>query len=265
MRVHGKLMTANIIIFCVSILLSALSGSAISQDHAEIKSAQKSNISFGTAFFYNNEGEMFTNRHVIQSCDPDSVFVKTQDGKLNKARILAKSHEYDLAAIKLNYQNDAFGSIRTVDEKYVSVPGENEDVFSSGYSSPLERKFEPYTRWGQIQAWLPPNEFPYINRMRMDAYPGASGSAILDYAGLVVGILFAGSQGSVGDLSQLHRAGYGDKWIFLYNNNAIVNFAKSSNLKINVWSHWSRKSPMFIAGHALQITGLVVCGIAKSE
>ncbi|MDG3066586.1 serine protease [Thauera mechernichensis] len=258
-------MAFNILITCALILLSVLSKSAISKGLAEIQNADKLNIAFGTAFFYNSEGEMFTNRHVIESCDPNSVVVKTHDGKLNKAKILAKSHEYDLAAIKISYKNDAFGAIRTVDEKHVSVPEETEDVFSSGYSSPLERKFEPYTRWGQIQRWLSPNEFPYINRMRMDAYPGASGSAILDYAGLVVGILFAGSREPVVDLSQLHRAGYGDKWIFLHNNNAIVDFSNSNNLRINVWSHWSRKSPIFIAGHALRITGLVVCETAKSE
>lgn len=253
------------LILYTPLLLAFISNSAISQDLTEIENTENLYISFGTAFFYNNEGEMFTNRHVIESCDPNSVFVKTQDGKLNKARILAKSRKYDLAAIKISYKNDAFGAIRTVDEKHVSVPEETEDVFSSGYSSPLERKFKLYTRWGQIQPWLPPNEFPYINRMRMDAYPGASGSAILDYAGLVVGVLFAGSKEPVYHLSQLNRAGYGDKWIFLHNNNAIVNFSNSHNLKINVWSHWSRKSPMFIAGHAMRITGLVVCETAKNE
>jgi hypothetical protein len=98
-----------------------------------------------------------------------------------------------------------------------------------------------------------------MQRMRMDAYPGASGSAVLDYAGLVVGILFAGSKAPVADAENLRSIGYGDKWIYSYDTNAIVSFANERNLHLSAWSHWQRQDPGFIMGHAEAISGLVAC------
>ena len=57
----------------------------------------------------------------------------------------------------------------------------------------------------------------------------------------------------------LRAAGYGDKWIFFYNNNAIVEFANSHKLDYSAWGEWKRQDPLFIARHARDITVLVAC------
>ena len=154
----------------------------------------------------------------------------------------------------------AFASIRTyAGTSNVSVPEEVEDVFSAGFSAPVRNEFKLQIKWGQIQPWRDPNEPPFVQRMRMDAYSGASGSPILDYAGLLVGILFAGSEYPTPDLDHLKHAGYGDKWIFAYNNNAIVDFANRNKLQYAAWSEWKLQDPIFVARHASRITIMIFC------
>jgi|SRR5690606_40110953 len=219
----------------------------------------------GTGFFYNSNGDFFTNRHVVSSCKPGSISARTSDGNWHPATILALSTEADIAAGTIKMPVDAFASIRIYGNTgYVSVPGETEDIFSAGFSAPQINNLKLQTKWGQIQPWSDPNKSPYVQRMRMDAFPGASGSPILDYAGLLVGILFAGSKYPAPDIDSLRSAGYGDKWIFFYNNNAIVKFANKNKLSYASWGDWQRKDPMFIAEHARRITVLISCE-AKSD
>ncbi|MGF6637278.1 S1 family peptidase [Paraburkholderia sp. MM6662-R1] len=216
-------------------------------------------VVFGTAFFYNDSGDMFTNRHVIDNCDPKTIKVRIENGRLLPANVIAKSDRYDLAALSTKYHTDVFGAIRVTGDGHTLIPDGIEDIFSAGFSSPLEREFKITATWGQIEPWLKPNEPPYLQRMRMDAYPGASGSAVLDYAGLVVGILFAGSKTMVADPEKLRSIGYGDRWIYLYDSNAIVSFANERKLRLSAWSHWQRQDPGFIMSHAKAISGLVIC------
>ena len=214
----------------------------------------------GTGFFYNSDGDLFTNRHVIANCAPDRIRARTYDQTWHPARVLAVDTRVDIAALSIDQHVDAFASFRLFNgTKSVSVPESVEDVFSAGFSSPEQNNFKLQYKWGQIQSWKDPNEFPYINRMRMNAYPGASGSPILDYAGLLIGIVFAGSVNSAPDYDNLKPAGYGDKWIFIYNNNALLLFANKFGLRYNAWDKWDRKDPVVIAGHERRITVLILC------
>lgn len=217
-------------------------------------------ISLGTGFFYNRGGDFFTNRHVVSDCRHGGIRARTSDGVWHAVELLAVDRNYDIAAGSIKKPVEAFASIRVHGNSgYVSVPEEIEDIFSAGYSSPELNRFKLQTKWGQIQSWGSPNERPFVQRMRMDAYPGASGSPILDYGGLLVGILFAGSKNPAPDYDSLRTVGYGDKWIFFYNNNAIVEFANKSKLSYSSWGRWERKDPMFIAEHARRITILLAC------
>lgn len=223
-------------------------------------SAGSSTFSTGTGFFYNSKGHFFTNKHVIENCVPASINARTYDGNWHHARILASDNKHDIAAGSIDTEVPAFASIRLFEgTNNVSVPEAVEDVFSAGFSAPEDNNFKLQTKWGQIQPWRNPNEPPFIQRMRMDAYPGASGSPILDYAGLLVGIVFAGSKHPAPDLENLKNFGYGDKWIFAYNNNAIVDFANRYKLDYAAWGQWKRQDPIFIAHHASQITILISC------
>ncbi|ABE50513.1 MULTISPECIES: S1 family peptidase [Methylobacillus] len=217
-------------------------------------------MSFGTGFFYNRNGDFFTNRHVISECRDGSIHARTSDGAWHPVSLLAIDTQADLAAGSINKPVDAFASIRVYGNTgSVSVPTETEDIFSAGFSAPERNRFRLQTKWGQIQVWSDPNEEPFIQRMRMDAFPGASGSPILDYAGLLVGILFAGSKYPAPNINTLSSAGYGDKWIFFYNNNAIVEFANKYQLSYSAWGKWQRQDPIFIADHAQKITVLLAC------
>ena len=93
----------------------------------------------------------------------------------------------------------------------------------------------------------------------MDAYPGASGSPVLDYHGLLIGIVFASSTNPAPDFQSLRRVGYGDKWIFIHNNNALLLFANRYSLNYSAWDKWDLKDPEFVWKHAESITGLVLC------
>ena len=222
-------------------------------NHSHIKT-------YGTGFFYNRNGDFFTNRHVLEGCFPDSIRARTFDGSWHYVDVIAVDENADIAAATINKTVDAFASIRTLgDSGYVSVPEDTEDVFSAGFSDPIKNNFSIQIRWGQIQLWKDPNEPPFIQRMRMDTLPGSSGSPILDYGGLLLGITYAMSISPVNDTENLSAIGYGDKWSFFYNNNAIVKFANSENLNYFSWGNWERKDPMFIARHAMQITILLTC------
>ncbi|PTQ98443.1 trypsin-like peptidase [Paraburkholderia sp. GV068] len=216
-------------------------------------------VVFGTAFFYNDAGDMFTNRHVVEKCNPGTIRVRIYSGAWLRAKIIAESDRYDLAALSTKHHTDVFGAIRVTGDGHVLTPDGIEDIFSAGFSSPLERHFKVTPTWGQVEPWGNPQKPPYIQRMRMAAYPGASGSAVLDYAGLVVGVLFAGSVAPAVDPQNLRSIGYGDKWIYLYNTNAVVSFANANNLHLSASSRWQRQDPSFIMGHAAAISGLVMC------
>lgn len=217
-------------------------------------------IFVGTGFFYNANGDLFTNRHVIEKCAADSIFIRPSNGNIYPAKVIAVDDRVDLAAISIEYAPKRFASLRLFPgTKNISVPENVEDVFSAGFSDPATNGLKIQYKWGQIQEWKDPNKFPYVNRMRMDAYPGASGSPILDYAGLLVGIVFAGSVGQAEKYSELRQIGYGDKWIYIYNSNAILLFANKFKLKYAAWDKWSRLAPTEIIGHAGEVTALVLC------
>lgn len=223
-------------------------------------SSQQGTISLGTGFFFNRNGDFFTNRHVVSECRLGGIRARTSDGVWHPVELLTVDKDADIAAGSIKKSVDAFASIRVHGSTgYVSVPEATEDIFSAGFSAPDLNRFTLQTKWGQIQAWSDPNERPFVQRMRMDAFAGASGSPILDYGGLLVGILFAGSKYPAPDIDSLSTAGYGDKWIFFYNNNAIVQFANKAKLSYSAWGEWERKDPMFIAGHARRITVLIAC------
>ena len=151
----------------------------------------------------------------------------------------------------------------------VSLPDDVEDIFTAGFGAPLEHGFKLQMHWGQIQGFvntkLQKVKRSDINVARIDADPGESGSAVLDYTGMLIGIVYARSVSEVTDTGHMSSYGYGKHAVFLFNNDAIVSFANTNGLKINVWGKGTRKSPVFILGHLQEITGLVVCRERQTE
>jgi len=222
--------------------------------------ASASNVSVGTGFFYNPAGHLFTNKHVVSSCLPDTIRVRTLDQVWHPARILAADPRVDIAALSIDHDVKAFASFRQVAAaKSGSIPLPAGKAFSAGFSSPARHKFKLQYKWGQIQRWTNPEEFPYVDRIRMNAHPGSSGSPILDYAGLLIGIVFAGSVSADDDYDEMKSSGNGDKWTYAHNRHALLRFANEYRLQYSGWDNGERKTPDFIQDHADRITVLVVC------
>jgi len=218
----------------------------------------------GTAFFYNNEGDMFTNRHVVERCDPSSLAVRLPEGEVVPATILAvHKGEADLAALRTGRVTDSFASLRIYQGGRTSLPSSPEDVFTAGFSYPEKNKFKLQMRWGQITGFVDKNRkkvgLSEFNVARIDADPGASGSAVLDYSGLLIGVVYARSIDQFGESDKMATYGYGRHEVYMLNNDAIVEFANENNLHLSAWDKGVLQDPVFILGHLQAITGMAFC------
>lgn len=73
----------------------ALPPSAAAIPHPKNEAARQSKenhnvIIFGTAFFYNDTGDMFTNRHVVGNCDPKTYEFESIAGNCFQRTLLQK-------------------------------------------------------------------------------------------------------------------------------------------------------------------------------
>lgn len=83
----------------------------------------------GTGFFYNHDGDFFTNRHVLENCRPETIRAKTSDGVWSLVALISLDKEYDLAAGTVNRRVEEFASIRVAGNSgFVSVPRDIEDI-----------------------------------------------------------------------------------------------------------------------------------------
>lgn len=217
-------------------------------------------VGAGTAFFVNDNGDALTNAHVLRDCDPDRVFVRARNDEWRPARVLAIDPDFDIASLATGIATNAFAAVRVAPgTTTVSIPEPPEDIFTGGFDGTDDETFDLQLRWGQIQEGPPPNDFPYLNIMRNASGPGASGSPVLDYGGLLVGIIYARTNFPALDLEGLADSGYGEHWVFVHNNNAIVQFANRTGLAINAWYPDGNLDPIAIARHLGNVTLQVAC------
>lgn len=231
------------------VLLFALAPTALAQ-----------HVGTGTAFFVNENGDALTNAHVLRDCDPNLVLVRARNDEWRPARVLAIDPDFDIASLATGIATSAFAAVRVVPgTSTVSIPEPPEDIFTGGFDGRDDELFDLQLRWGQVQEGPPPNDFPYLNVMRNASGPGASGSPVLDYAGLLVGIIFADTTSPAADLDGLSASGYGENWVYIHNNNAIVQYANRTGLPINAWYPDGNLDPVSIARHLGNITLQVAC------
>lgn len=166
-----------------------------------IKGSNVGSVIIGTAFLYNENGDMFTNRHVVDNCDPSSIIVSMKDGEVSNASVIAISSKSDIAAISTTIRRDTFASFRTYPSRHVILPAIPEDVFTAGFTNDSTWKNRIQGTWGQVIGFVdeqnsiaPDGKTTKENIARMNVGRGASGSPILDYHGLLVGIVYGGHE-----------------------------------------------------------------------
>jgi S1-C subfamily serine protease len=148
----------------------------------------------GSAFFIDSTGLLITNYHVISSeVDPkyegySRIYIRMGDSASPRipARVIGYDKALDLALIKTEYKSEFVFSIvdRVIPQVGDTVlaigsPGGLEKTVTSGIVSSLSRRFLQLGDVYQIDA--------AVN-------PGNSGGPIVDTAGRLVGIVFAGAE-----------------------------------------------------------------------
>jgi serine protease Do len=133
-----------------------------------------------TGFFVNNRGDVLTARHVVQACQ--TLFV-IKDGQVARATIEAVSADADLAVITSRIKPLLAASF----PKTGSV-GSAQPVFIAGYEVLRHLPNRAGTMYNAVTR-DPPAAAAGTFTLMSSATNGASGSPVLDQAGLVVGLV----------------------------------------------------------------------------
>jgi S1-C subfamily serine protease len=89
--------------YAIAYKVQDLSKNDDSKNNEDInKNNEKPKFKSGTAFFINNQGNLITNEHVIESCKEPQIIFK---GKKYSADIVSADKKLDLALIKTNIDN----------------------------------------------------------------------------------------------------------------------------------------------------------------
>lgn len=206
----------------------------------------------GTATFLNKNGDLLTNRHVVDGCK--SLLVRSRDDKLYEASIIAQSSKFDLAVIETSPVPEAQEVTLAVNaQRYVYIPTPGMKLLYGGFDTdPV-----PVPRVGISNGEaVGKDEGLYISRMRSGANHGASGSGVFDYSGNMVGVIFSGYINHYGHTTDY----YGDNLINFYNNNAVAEFLqKELSIELSYSVHPPTLSRLEVVGKIFNTTALVVC------
>jgi hypothetical protein len=217
----------------------------------------------GTAIFLNKNGDMLTNRHVVQGCS--HLLVKPHDGLLYKAQITSIGGAFDMALIKEEkFRPSQVSWIRVGEDNRVGMVKPGEAVLYGGYDQ------EPITDIdvsnGEVVE-LPDRLNPdkaHVSNMVSGATHGASGSGVFERTEGLVGLIYSGFI-NIGLNSSRHEElskFYGDNIINFYNADAIVQFLQhESSYKPQIFY---RVNPLPVIrlenmGHISLSSALVVC------
>lgn len=215
----------------------------------------KENLSLiGTAFLMNEGGDMFTTRHVVERCGSHPIFVQMADGARSCATVIAVSDEYDLAALHTDIVRDRFASVRVNEERFTLVPTSGEQIYVAAFGELDRAGFDVELRSGQTIGFVGPQDATSpLNAMRLDFGRCAWGSPVLDYAGILIGIVSARE----GDVAHSGDVEFGRDTVLVLNGNAIVDFANKHRLAINCWHKGVNQDSTFVEEHLRSITAMV--------
>ena len=133
-----------------------------------------------TGFFVNDRGDVLTARHVVQTCQ--TLFL-IKDGQVARAKVKAVSADADLAVITSSIKPLLAASF----PKAGAVSGA-QPVFTAGYEVLRHMPDRTGTMYNAVTRDKPAEATDTFTLMS-SATNGASGSPVLDQAGLVVGLV----------------------------------------------------------------------------
>ena len=133
----------------------------------------------GTGFFVNDEGDVITNRHVLEGASRAEI--KTHDGKIYKVEtVLVDDKDGDLIRLGIDLRRD---TVRPMPLS-TGVPEVGERVFVIGTPLGLEKTVSD----GIVSAVREVPQFGKIIQLTAPISPGSSGSPVLNMKGAVIGV-----------------------------------------------------------------------------
>jgi tetratricopeptide (TPR) repeat protein len=141
---------------------------------------QGNRLGQGTGFFVNREGDIITNRHVLEGARQAEV--KTTGGKSYRVRgVLADDKEGDLIRLTIDLQ----GNTTLPMSLSASTPAVGERVFVIGTPLGLEETVSD----GIISAVREIPQFGKIIQLTAPISPGSSGSPVMNMKGELIGVV----------------------------------------------------------------------------
>lgn len=144
----------------------------------------------GTGFFYGKPGQVVTCYHVIDIGVGGNIDVKTQDGKLHDAMLIASNQYHDWAILQI--ENTDYPVLEGISRAY-DVVEKDTPVFTVGH--PLGKSNVVTTglvKHKHMTDYIPQNPgYSYMTSIYayLEVHNGNSGGPVLDYQGKVLGIV----------------------------------------------------------------------------
>ena len=147
---------------------------------------QETTYSSGTGFFVNGDGYLLTNAHVVEGCEDATVRLNNAD--VEPATILARETTNDLAILKVDRRNTAFGTFRGAPQIRL---GDSIVVFGFPLTDFLSKTGNLST--GLVSSLAGASDDVTQLQISAPVQSGNSGGAVVDQSGHVVGIVVAKS------------------------------------------------------------------------
>jgi len=230
-------------------------------DHtSQVNSVSVKSIPIGLAFFYNDQGDMFTSKKLLNQCTTKTIQIKTSKGEIFNASIIAKSDKYDLAAISTGAHPEYFGSMSVSDDgnAHLPKPEDSIDLYSASYQKNETDDIEKKIGLGSVIKAT--SEDAVMTNVLMDIYPLSTGGIVLENSGLTIGMVPHDKPVTASFSKGIVR---GNAITPMLNIRALISFANQNNLKINAWSKHDRMKPEDALIHADRVTGVVFCETMK--
>ncbi|MCW1923225.1 trypsin-like peptidase domain-containing protein [Luteolibacter arcticus] len=140
--------------------------------------------SFGSGFFISADGWLVTNRHVVGKAD--TVDLRTSDGKIVPAQVVARDPKNDLALLKADVKSSTWLPV-SQGGKELEL---GDSVFTIGFPNPVMQGLEPKYTDGRVSSRAGMMDDEAFYQISVPVQPGNSGGPLIDMeSGWAVGVI----------------------------------------------------------------------------